>query len=76
MLLPIIVPAKDEEGSIGAMLASTAGVLDREEIPFEVIVVDDGSRDRTARVVRDFSADDPRIRLTECFEPPKPPERH
>lgn len=35
MLLSITVPAKDEEGSIGAMLFSTVGVLDREEIPFE-----------------------------------------
>ena len=57
MLLSVIVPARDEEASIGAMLLCTTQVLDREKIPFEIIVVNDGSRDRTVQVVRGLAAD-------------------
>jgi dolichol-phosphate mannosyltransferase len=69
MLLSVIVPARDEEDSVAVMIGSTVEVLDREKIPFEIIIVDDGSQDRTASVVRGLSADDRRIRLAHCFEP-------
>ncbi len=67
MLLSVIVPARDEEASIGAMLLSTTQVLDREKIPFEIIVVNDGSRDRTVQVVQGLAADNSRIRLAHCL---------
>lgn len=68
MLLSIIVPARDEESSIGAMLEAAVQVLDREEIPFEIVVVDDDSKDGTQSVVRNFMAEDRRIRLVHCVK--------
>ena len=41
----IIIPAYNEEGSIGTLLAE----IDEAGLDLDVVVVDDGSRDRTAR---------------------------
>jgi glycosyltransferase involved in cell wall biosynthesis len=50
----VIIPARDAEATIGrAVRAAVAQELDGE---FEVVVVDDGSRDDTARVAADAGA--------------------
>jgi glycosyltransferase involved in cell wall biosynthesis len=49
----VIIPARDSASTLGRTLdALRAQVLDE---PFEVIVVDDGSRDRTAELVRGYA---------------------
>jgi len=48
----VIVPARNEEACVGACLASLTG---QQGVAFEVIVVDDGSTDRTAAVARSFA---------------------
>src|SRR5580704_11000293 len=47
----VIVPARNEEACLGACLQSLAG---QAGVSFEIIVVDDGSTDRTAEIVRSF----------------------
>jgi dolichyl-phosphate beta-glucosyltransferase len=54
--LSIVVPAYDEEGRIGPSLERLAAWLASFPGPCEVIVVDDGSRDRTAAIVEAFTA--------------------
>ncbi len=56
----ILIPARNEEANIGAALRS---VLGSEGIDFEVIVLDDGSTDRTAEIVREIAEGDARVRL-------------
>jgi hypothetical protein len=56
--LTVAMPAFNTERYIGEALRS---VLDQEGVDFEVIVVDDGSTDGTARVVSSLA--DPRVRL-------------
>ena len=51
MKLSVVIPAHDEEGSIGGTLSGIAEVLAREGVDYEIVVVDDGSGDRTAAVV-------------------------
>lgn len=46
-LLTIVIPAYNEERSIGNTLEEVAGYLMKKKIPYEVIIVDDGSKDRT-----------------------------
>jgi dolichol-phosphate mannosyltransferase len=53
MKLSVVIPARDEEGSILQTLSDIVSTLRRHEVPFEIVVVDDGSRDATsARVAR------------------------
>lgn len=64
----VLIPARDEEANIGeAVLA----VLASRGVDFEVLVLDDGSRDRTAEIVRGLATLDPRVRLHRA--PPLPP---
>ncbi|MBI3088501.1 MAG: glycosyltransferase [Candidatus Omnitrophica bacterium] len=58
----IIVPVYQEERRIAATLDTIRGFLEPRR-PFEVIVVDDGSRDRTAAVVSDYAVRHPSVRL-------------
>jgi dolichyl-phosphate beta-glucosyltransferase len=56
--LTIVIPAFNEEGRLPATLARIAEYLANQSqlLPAEIIVVDDGSTDATARVVEGFSA--------------------
>lgn len=48
----IVVPAHNEENGIGATLDALDALREELSMPLEVIVVDDGSTDRTADVAR------------------------
>ena len=48
MKLSVVIPAQDEEGSIAAVLEELAGTLEREQIDYELLVIDDDSQDTTA----------------------------
>lgn len=61
--ISIVVPLYNEELVIEAMAARLTGVLDAAGFAFEVIMVNDGSRDRTAELARAICAADPRYRL-------------
>jgi len=58
-LVSIVLPAYNEELALGDDLRVIFDTMDRSPWPYEVIVVDDGSTDRTAAIAADF----PRVRL-------------
>jgi dolichyl-phosphate beta-glucosyltransferase len=52
--LSVVIPAFNEEARIGATLERVERWLREEGWTFELVVVDDGSTDRTGEVVREF----------------------
>jgi len=61
--LSIIVPAFNEELRLPATLEKIARYIEREQKNIEVIVVDDGSADRTAGVTESFRGKIARLRV-------------
>ncbi len=61
----IVIPAYNESARIPATLASVVGCIRANQWPAEVIVVNDGSTDSTAQIVRDFALRAPEVRLIE-----------
>ena len=61
--LSIVLPAYNEEQNIEKAIRRATDVADRLCSRHEIIVVDDGSADRTAEVVRAVAARDRRVRL-------------
>jgi len=58
--ISVLIPARDEEDGIAAAVES---VLASTGVNFEVIVMDDGSVDRTADIVEAIAKKDARVRL-------------
>jgi len=61
--LALVIPTLCEAGNIGGLLDHVRSVLDPLEIPYEILVVDDDSRDGTGEVVSAIALEDPRVRL-------------
>jgi glycosyltransferase involved in cell wall biosynthesis len=61
--LSIVLPAYNEESNIKEALHRATEVAERLCAEHEIVVVDDGSSDGTAEIVRQVAMDDPRIRL-------------
>ena len=61
--ISVVVPAFNEERRLPPTLIDIIDFFERKGTPYEVIVVDDGSRDNTAEVVRKFERVRPEVRL-------------
>ncbi|MGB8261569.1 MAG: dolichyl-phosphate beta-glucosyltransferase [Terracidiphilus sp.] len=61
----IVIPAYNESARIPSTLASVVGCIRARGWPAEVIVVNDGSTDATAAVVREFMRSAPEVRMLE-----------
>ncbi|HKQ68649.1 MAG TPA: glycosyltransferase family 2 protein [Polyangiaceae bacterium] len=59
----VIVPVYNEEANVRELAARLVPVLEETQKPFEVLFIDDGSRDQTAAMVRALAARDARIKL-------------
>jgi undecaprenyl-phosphate 4-deoxy-4-formamido-L-arabinose transferase len=59
--LSVVVPVYNEEPGLGALFARLYPALDRLHISYEIIFVDDGSRDRSAAILREQFAKRPDV---------------
>ena len=60
--LSVVVPAYDEAANLPRFMAELIGVLNGMALTWEVLIVDDGSRDATWEVLQRLARTDPRIR--------------
>ena len=61
----IVIPAYNEGARLGATLERVLAYVSQQGEETEIIVVNDGSRDNTADLVRQFAASNPVLRLVE-----------
>jgi dolichol-phosphate mannosyltransferase len=67
--LSVVIPARDEEGCIASTLQHLHLELRLNDVAHEIIVVDDGSTDRTSAVVTALGESIPEIRLVKNGPP-------
>lgn len=61
--LSVFFPAYNEEGNAKETVLKAKKVLEKTADKWEIIVVDDGSKDKTAKIIEDLSKTDKRIKL-------------
>jgi glycosyltransferase involved in cell wall biosynthesis len=60
-LLSVVVPLCDEEATVRELYSRVCSAL--EGIPFELVLVDDASRDLTGEILAGIAGQDPRVRV-------------
>lgn len=61
--LALVIPTLREAGNIRPLLARVCAALDSCALAYEVIVVDDDSRDGVEAIMAELASEDPRLRL-------------
>ncbi|MEQ1572617.1 MAG: glycosyltransferase family 2 protein [Vicinamibacterales bacterium] len=61
--ISIVIPLRDEEQNVAPLHAELTGVLARIGMPYEMILVDDGSEDETFRELSKVQRADPLVRV-------------
>jgi glycosyltransferase involved in cell wall biosynthesis len=61
--ITVVIPCYNEEENAAAICAAAIAQLEPLGLSFEIIFIDNDSRDRTVEIVRGICASDPRVRL-------------
>ena len=61
--LSVVIPLRDEEANVVPLHAELSSVLQSMRRPYEAILVEDGSSDRTFARLCEIQAQDPRVRV-------------
>src|SRR5258708_38305205 len=69
--LSIVIPVYNEEDSLPLLWPELRSVLESQRLTFEIVFVDDGSRDRSAEIIRGLREADPRVRLVRLKANPR-----
>ncbi|MCH2043289.1 MAG: glycosyltransferase family 2 protein [Saprospiraceae bacterium] len=65
-LLSLVVPVYYEEECIFQFIKETTAVLEEmEQLDYEIVFIDDGSKDRTVELIKEKAADNQRLKLVE-----------
>lgn len=68
-LFSLVIPAHNEEGCIVPTIESITYLLETEKINYEILVINDNSRDRTEELLQQLSAKNNRVRYLNNYFP-------
>ncbi len=62
-MISVVVPIFNEEENLPELRRRVSAALDATGRPWELVLVNDGSRDRSLEMIRQYHTEDPRIKL-------------
>jgi dolichol-phosphate mannosyltransferase len=68
-LFSIVIPAHNEEASIAETVQAITDILEEEQINYEVLVVNDNSRDRTEEILKELNSQNSKVRYINNYYP-------
>ncbi|HQJ15364.1 MAG TPA: glycosyltransferase family 2 protein [Candidatus Omnitrophota bacterium] len=64
-LLSVLIPARNESQNVSRVVSDIESILERDRIPYEIIIIDDHSQDSTRQAVLECARRNPRVRLVD-----------
>jgi len=68
-LVSIIIPARNEQHSLVRTISGIQNEFDRNKINYEILIINDGSTDKTGEIVEQLNKNDSRVMLLENRPP-------
>ena len=65
MMISILCPCYNEEKSLQVLYSRIVPVMEKTNEDFEIIFVDDGSKDNTLNILKNFAEKDKRVKVIE-----------
>jgi glycosyltransferase involved in cell wall biosynthesis len=60
--LSLVIPCYNEAGNLRPLLQTVRDAVDRLQLPYEIVVTDDCSTDKSWEILKELAGNDPRIR--------------
>ena len=61
--ISFVIPVYNEEENLPELFRELRDVLEKLSVSFEIIFIDDGSKDRSGAILREFAHKDERVRI-------------
>src|SRR6266436_1347702 len=58
-----VVPCYNEEGNLRPLIAAIREAVEPLHLPYEVVITDDCSKDKSWEILKELASNDPRIRV-------------
>ncbi|HWI58083.1 MAG TPA: glycosyltransferase family 2 protein [Bacillota bacterium] len=62
-MLSLVIPCYNEEGNLRPLIAAIRETVEPLKVPYEVVITDDCSKDKSWEILQELAAGDPRIRV-------------
>jgi dolichol-phosphate mannosyltransferase len=61
--LSLVIPCYNEEGNLRALIKAIRDALEPLQLPYEVVITDDCSKDKSWEILKELAENEPRIRV-------------
>lgn len=62
-MLSLVIPCYNEEGNLRPLIAAIRETVEPLKVPYEIVITDDCSKDKSWEILQELAAGDPRIRV-------------